>query len=102
MKRIISTWAIVLLIALLIAAAVILRGSLMSIGSQAVSAITDRIAALRGATSVEPVPLIASGTIEARTITLASTVGGRLATVAVVEGQPVAAGQVIAELERPW
>jgi multidrug resistance efflux pump len=42
---------------------------------------------------------LASGTIEARTITVGSVTGGRIAALHVAEGQQVAAGELIAELD---
>jgi HlyD family secretion protein len=46
-----------------------------------------------------PQPLVASGTIEAHTVSVGSTRGGRLAAVRVKEGERVAPGAVIADLD---
>jgi membrane fusion protein YbhG len=47
----------------------------------------------------EPKKLIASGTLEARTVNVGSLVGGRVTSVLVDEGSPVVAGQVLVTLE---
>jgi multidrug resistance efflux pump len=47
----------------------------------------------------QPQEIVLSGTLEARTVNVGSLVGGRVSRVLVDEGQPVAAGQLIAQLE---
>src|SRR6266571_7591796 len=44
-------------------------------------------------------PLVLSGSIEARDVEVGSLTGGRIASVLVEEGSPVAAGQPIVEFE---
>jgi HlyD family secretion protein len=47
----------------------------------------------------EPKPMLASGTLEARTVNVGSLVGGRVTRVLVDEGSHVVAGQVLVTLE---
>ena len=73
------------------------------------SAISDRLSTIRSPASLRfgdsstqsaiPNALVASGTIEAPILSAGSTLGGRLATLAVAEGQAVQVGDLIAELD---
>lgn len=50
--------------------------------------------------ATQPADLMVSGTVEATEVRLASEFGGRVVAVSVAEGQPVQAGQTIAEIDR--
>ncbi len=62
-------------------------------------AILNRRAHARDVVPVELTPWMASGVIEARRVSVASELGGRIASVSVREGDAVAAGAVVAELD---
>lgn len=49
--------------------------------------------------SNQPKEILLSGTLEARTVEVGSLTGGRVVRVLIDEGQPVAAGQLLAQLE---
>jgi HlyD family secretion protein len=113
MKRFCATCAISLLITLSLAGCTSPLPDALSRIRSALdvqrSAIADRLSVLRnpaaltsgdtGPQAVMPTALVASGTIEATTHSAGSTLGGRIATLAVTEGQVVRAGDVIAALD---
>lgn len=82
-----------------IAAAIIFRGQLLDLGRAAWAAGSNLIAAVSHQPSAISETLTASGTIEARTLDVASTGGGRIVVLHVTEGQAVAAGDLVAELD---
>jgi len=102
MKRVIPVTVVVLLII----AGIIFRSQLVAFGRNAYAAITPQLSAIRDKLSstrtTEHAPrttLTASGTIEAPTVDVASTTAGRIAALHVSEGQQVAAGDLIAEMD---
>ncbi len=102
MKRIIP----IIIILFLIVAAVTFRAQLAAFGADAYAAITSRapeigawLNTIRNPQSAIPTALTASGAIEAPTISVGSTLGGRIVKLAVGEGQAIAAGDLIAELD---
>ena len=88
-----------LLLALLIAGGVIFRAQLAAYGRSAYASIASRIPAPRSPLSAARSTLSASGTIEATTVDSASPIGGRIAALHASEGQRVAAGDLIAEMD---
>jgi multidrug resistance efflux pump len=63
------------------------------------SSIAPRLPGARQAAGSAPEPLVASGAIEAHDVTVSSARGGRLAAVRVDEGDRVAPGAAVAELD---
>lgn len=63
------------------------------------STVAPRLPGAGKATSTTPAPLVASGTIEAPTVSVGSPRGGRLAAVRVKEGDRVAPGAAVAEMD---
>jgi HlyD family secretion protein len=63
------------------------------------TSIAPRLPGTQGTESATPEPLVASGTIEAHTVSVSSALGGRLAALRVKEGDQVAPGAVIAEMD---
>ncbi len=61
--------------------------------------IAPRLPGAAGEVETAPQPLTASGTVEAHTVSVGSAQGGRLAAVRVNEGDVVAPGAVIAEID---
>ncbi len=113
MKRIAARVAPILAILLLLAGAVAFRSQILAFGkeglvgaSRALPEISSRLSAvahdpwsiIRGPTGMESA-LVASGTIEARVISVSSPVAGRIAALHVTEGGRVSAGDLIAELD---
>ncbi len=89
----------ILLILLLLAAGVIFRAPLLALGRAGWTAAGTWIAQIRVPKSEIDNALVASGAIEAHTLDIAGTIGGRIASLRVAEGQSVAAGDLIAELD---
>lgn len=113
MKRIAARLTPIFLLLLLLGGAVAYRSQILAFGQEtlargarALPAISDRFSALardpgaiiRGSTGGESA-LVASGTIEARVISVASPIAGRIAALHVTEGGRVSAGDLIAELD---
>ncbi len=80
-------------------AMLVLRTPLLGSARQAVSWLDDRSPGGQSEAAAAPGPLVASGIIEARTLDIGSVGGGRIAALHVVEGQRVAAGDVVAEMD---
>lgn len=88
-----------ILLLLLVAGAIIFRVQLLTFGRAAWSAGGDLVAGIRNPTSETDTNLVASGSVEARTLDIASPTGGRITGLHVIEGQAVAAGDLIAEMD---
>ncbi len=107
MRRII----LIILILGLLVAAFIFRAPLLTLGQQAwsvseprLTSLGERLGLLRsqeagGSAAAAGSSLLASGTIEATTLSVASTAGGRVARLHVGEGQHIQAGELIAEMD---
>ncbi len=91
--------SLIILVLALIAAAIIFRAQLLDLGRAGWAAAGERIAQIRNPQSAVRNPLTVSGTIEARTLDVASTAAGRLAALHVTEGRALAAGDLVAELD---
>lgn len=87
-----------LLVLLLLAAGFVFRAPLLALGRQGWTAAGDLIARIRTPQSASGAALVASGSFEAHTLDVAAAIGGRLVGLQVAEGQAVAAGDLIAEL----
>lgn len=87
------------LVLLLLAAGFLFRDQLLDLGRAAWSAASDLIAQIANRQSKTENLLVASGSIEARTVDIASPAGGRIAGLHVVEGQQVSAGELLAEMD---
>ncbi len=82
-----------------VAAAIFWRAELLQVGRAAWAGASTLIAAVGSRPSAQSEGLVASGMIEARTVEVASPTGGRIVALHVAEGQMVAAGDLIAELD---
>lgn len=89
----------ILLVLAAVGAAFILREQLLAWGRDAWSAGSDLLAQIRVPQAGTKRPLVASGMIEAQTVDIASPTGGRIVALHVAEGENVAAGDLIAELD---
>jgi HlyD family secretion protein len=82
------------------ASAYYFRGPLIARGGDLyTSTIQPRLPGVRQPSNTVPEPLVASGTIEAHTVSVSSPQGGRLAAVRVKEGDLVVPGALVAELD---
>ena len=95
MKRVLP---IALILALLIAG-FLTRERLLPFGQSLARDLGDQLSAVGLRKASEDGALVASGTIEAETISVGSTLAGRIITLYVREGQEVAAGDLIADLD---
>ncbi|MGQ9766604.1 MAG: HlyD family secretion protein [Anaerolineae bacterium] len=89
----------IILVLAAVTAALVFRDQLFGLGRQAWSAAAALLAPLRSRQATAVGALVASGMVEARTVDIASPSGGRIVALHVAEGQTVAAGELIAELD---
>jgi HlyD family secretion protein len=95
MKKIVA----IIALTLLIGAGVVFRTQVAAFGEQAIATVSQRLSPEVSQESVAGAPLAASGTIEAESISIGPTAGGRIAALHVTEGDKVAAGDLIAEMD---